>query len=172
MPLAYLFWHWPAEGVDRDGYEERMRRFHLALELPGSRTYRLDEAPYAGRPPEPYEDWYPVEDWSQVGALNERAVSGARREPHDAAAEQAASGAGGIYGLVQAGPVDGSFAAWLQKPGGMRYGEFLARLRAAAPRAAIWQRQMTLGPAPEFGVFASEPLSLPWPATTTRPRLI
>ena len=170
MPLAYVFWHWPAAGVDRDAYEQRVSAFHQALELPGSRTFRLARAPYAGQPAAPYEDWYPVEGWAQLGTLNERAVSGARRDPHDATAALAGQGAGAIYARVQANSVDGRFAAWLSKPVGITYDDFVTELCAATPQAAIWQRQMVLGPAPEFGVFASEPLSLPWPASTTDPR--
>lgn len=170
MPLAYLFWHWPADGVGRDDYEERLRRFHEALELPGSRSFRLRRAPYAGQPAEPYEDWYPVKTWAQLGQLNFRAVSGPRRAPHDATAALAGLGAGGVYALLQPNEVDARHAAWLAKPAGVPYGEFISDLRGAAPEAAIWQRQMVLGPAPEFGVLAVEPLNLPWPARTTRPR--
>lgn len=172
MPLAYVFWHWPADRVDREAYEERIRRFHVALELPGSRTFRLARAPYAGQPPAPYEDWYPVDGWTQIGALNERAVSGARKVPHDATAALAGPGAGAIYALIHAHPVDGSFAAWLSKPAGTTYVDFVDSIRLAAPEATIWQRQLVLGPAPEFAVFASGPRSLPWPASTTDPQPI
>ena len=89
MSLAYLFWHWPAAGTDRAAYEEGLARFHRALGLPGSRTMRLARAPYPGAAPDPYEDAYPVRDWAELGALNERAVTGARKPPHDAAAAHA-----------------------------------------------------------------------------------
>lgn len=170
MQLAYVFWHWPADGADRQAYEERMRAFHAALGLDGSRTYRLDRAPWDGRPPEPYEDWYPVEGWPQLGALNERAVSGARKASHDAAATGAGEGAGGVYRLVRDGTEEVVAAHWLAKPAGATYDAFVPELLERAGGAAVWQRQMVLGPAPEFVVLGAQALDLPWPATVTAPR--
>jgi len=168
--LAYLFWHRPADGTDPGAYEDRLRAFHAALALPGSRTLRLRRAPYDRLAAPAYEDWYPVENWAALGALNDRAVSGPRRAPHDAAAARAAEGDGGVYRLLHGradAPVDE--AAWLAKPSGLPYDAFLAALREAAGDAAIWQRQMVLGPAPEFGVLAPGPVDLPWPAVRTGP---
>ena len=173
MQLAYVFWHWPAPGVDAGDYEERMRTFHAALGLPGSRTFRLDRAPWDGAPAGPYEDWYPVDGWEGLGALNERAVSGRRRAPHAADAVRVADGAGGVYRLVHGVPdaaVDA--AAWFAKPEGAAYDDVLRALREAVPDAAIWQRQMVLGPAPEFAVLGAAPFRLPWPTTATAPRSI
>lgn len=68
----------------------------------------------------------PVDGWSALGALNDRAVTGPRRAPHD----------------------------------------------AAAPGAAVWQRQMVLGPAPEFAVLAPGEVTLPWPSRRTGPQAI
>ena len=173
MPLAYLFWHWPSGDADVAGYEQRMRDFHAALDLPGSRTFRLERAPYDGALPQPYEDWYPVADWQALGELNERAVSGARRSPHDAAAARSAHGAGGVYGLLQ-GNVEApvAHACWLGKPEGMAYLDFHEELAATVPDATVWQRQMVLGPAPEYAVLATGPITLPWPAVQTGPQLI
>ena len=173
MPLAYLFWHWPAGDADRAGYEQRMRDFHAALDLPGSRTFRLERAPYDDALARPYEDWYPVADWAGLGALNERAVSGARRPPHDAVAAQAAGGAGGVYALLQgAAGAPVADAHWLAKPAGMAYEHFHAELAATVPDATIWQRQMVLGPAPEYAVLATRRVTLPWPSTRTGPQPI
>jgi hypothetical protein len=173
MTLAYLFWHWPAHDGAREEYEQRLRDFHAALALDGSRTLRLERAPYDGAPAAPYEDWYPVTGWAELGELNERAVSGGRRAPHDAAATRAQDGAGGVYRLVQgtaSAPV--AHAAWLGKPSGMSYEHFLAELTATVPDATVWQRQMVLGPAPEFAVLATGRVTLPWPSTATRPQAI
>jgi hypothetical protein len=197
VQLAYVFWHWPAGDADRAAYEDRLREFHAALGLDRSRTFRLDRAPWDDPRPEPYEDWYPVAGWEQLGALNERAVSGARRAPHDAAAAAAGDGAGGVYRLIGAAadgastggapPSAGAPAAadaaaagapgepvtrahWLAKPAGLAYDDFLPALLTAARGGAVWQRQMVLGPAPEFAVLGLQALALPWPATLTAPR--
>jgi hypothetical protein len=170
MTLAYVFWHWPQPGIARDEYEQRLRDFHGALELPGSRTFRLEHAPFPGPPGGSYEDWYPVDGWAALGELNERAVSGARRPPHDAAATRAADGHGGVYGLVQGDPAaPAAYAQWLSKPRDTSYERFHAELASSVPDATIWQRQMVLGPAPEYVVLAGRRLALPWASTATRP---
>lgn len=86
--------------------------------------------------------------------LNDAAVSGAHKTPHDRAARAAAGGAGGLY-RFQGGaldPGDAPAAAWLGKPDGIDYAAFEARLRAwtDGARVGLWRRQMVLGPAPEF----------------------
>jgi hypothetical protein len=159
MTLAYVFWHWPAQ---RALYEERMQAFHDALERPGSATFRLDRAPFDDSEP-PYEDWYPVADWTDLGALNDAAVSGPRRAPHDAVAAMSRKGAGGVYRLI-AGDVplgDVAYAAWsVARP-------------AEVPRgAALWQRQLVLGPAPEYAVLAASPFEAVPDAVLTGPRFV
>lgn len=150
--LAYLFWHWPAPHVDVDRYADAVVAFHGALAaaptpgLQGSRVFAVDGAPWVVGE-YTFEDWYFVDDFAALGVLNEAAISGTRREPHDAAARLAAGGAGGVYRRLAAGtlePIDR--ATWLSKPPGMSYPDLLARL----PPGEVWQRQMVLGPAPEF----------------------
>ena len=168
--LAYVFWHLPAAGAA--DYEARLAAFHAALRGAGvpwlgpTATYALESVPWLGGAAG-YEDWYLVDDFAALGALNHAAVSGARRDPHDAAAALAGTGAGGVLGHV-AGPwlpPAAGWAAWLAKPDGMAYETFHAALAAAvADGAAVWQRQMVLGPAPEFCVLAAAPQALPWPA--------
>ncbi|MDQ3739883.1 MAG: hypothetical protein M3389_02960 [Actinomycetota bacterium] len=158
MTLAYVFWHWPAQ---RDHYEERMQAFHDALGRPGSATFRLDVAPF-DEPEPPFEDWYPVADWADVGRLNDEAVSGARTAPHDAVAHASRKGAGGIYRLIEgeAALADVTFAAWTStRP-------------SATPGAAVWQRQLVLGPAPEYAVLGASPVDVPDGAVLTRPRRV
>lgn len=170
--LAYVFWHWPLPTVDPATYAEALVAFHRSLAAappPGmrrSRVFEVDAAPWVPVA-RAYEDWYLVDDFTALGALNEAAVSGARRDPHDAAARRAAGGQGGVYRLVAeatrpvAPPV-----TWCSKPAGVAYAEFLARL----PAGETWQRQMVLGPAPEFCVRGADAAaSLGGVAVTTRP---
>ena len=144
--LAYLFWHRPRADDRRDDYERRLVRFHAALQgaVAGSAAFGIEELPFAGGAG--YEDWYLVEGWAALGALNEAAVSGARRSPHDAVAGMAGEGWGGVYGLVRGRAAAPDAVLWASKPDGESYGSFLERERAES----VWQRQLVLGPAPEF----------------------
>ena len=156
--LAYVFWHEPRTGVEAADYEQRQRAFHAALAddpsegFAGSSLARVGGLPWTGT----YEDWYLVEDWASLGALNEAAVSGRRRVPHDRAAAPAGGGAGGLYRLVagDAGSVEAGSAAWVSKPRGSAYADFVRDLREAAD-GAIWRRQLVLGPGSEFCVLAT-----------------
>lgn len=135
--LAYVFWHRPRPDVDLDRYEHALSLFHDSLENP-SAAFRLDELPFGGREAG-YEDWYLVDDWTALGELNARAVDARHRAGHDAAAELSGHGWGGVYALVR-GPAEPPAAARWQH-------------RAPSdPEVAHWQRQMVLGPAPEFCV--------------------
>ncbi len=160
MTLAYVFWHWPAQ---HDGYETAIERFHAALDRPGTATFHLERAPWASPRDAPYEDWYPVDDWAALGELNDFAISGGRKAPHDAVAQMSRSGAGGVYRRLQEGPPlpEVRFAAWLD--------------RAPDPLpdgAAVWQRQLVLGPAPEYAVLGASPVALDAGGVLTGPRLV
>lgn len=156
--LAYVFWHWPA--VAEEGrYEEALVAFHRSLAasrpdgMRGSRAFAVEAAPWLPVA-RAYEDWYFLDDFAALGTLNEAAVSGARRAPHDGAARLAGGGAGGVYRRISSPvgrPVDR--ITWLAKPAGMSYAELLARL----PAVEVWQRQLVLGPAPEFCLVGSDP---------------
>jgi hypothetical protein len=141
--LAYVFWHRPRAGVEASEYERRVRAFHARLEGP-SASFRINPLPFADG--EGYEDWYLVDGWSELGALNAEAVSGQRRRPHDSAAELASEGWGGVYALLRGAPQPPAAARWFGKPVGESYESFLDRL----PSETLWQRQMVLGPAAEF----------------------
>jgi hypothetical protein len=152
--LAYLFWHWPSPAVEPARYADALVAFHrsLAAAAPpgfrGSRAYELAGAPWlpAARA---YEDWYLLDDFAALGALNDAAVSGARQGTHDAAARLAAGGHGGVYRRLAEGRAPAApWTTWCAKPPGVTYAEFLPRL----PAAETWQRQLVLGPAPEFCV--------------------
>jgi hypothetical protein len=159
VSLAYVFWHWPAANADRDAYEAVARRFHAALGRPGTATFRLGRAPFdSGEPP--YEDWYPVADWAAVGELNDYAVTGDRKPPHDEIADASRKGAGAIFRRLGDGPPlhEVRFAAWTP----------------ARPERLenVWQRQLVLGPAPEYAVLAASPVDVPEGAILTAPVLI
>lgn len=169
--LAYLFWHRPRDDAGDEAYERSLTGFHeaLAADPPegfrDSATFRIGGAPWVDPGPRAYEDWYLLDGSFALDPLNEAAVSGRRRRPHDEAARAAAGGDGGLYRLRSGEPgvAEFRFAAWLTKPPGTDYRDFLSVLEpfAEGPRRSLWQRHMVLGPAPEFCLLAAEPLRLP-----------
>jgi hypothetical protein len=166
--LAYVFWHRPRAGVAAADYEASLDAFHATVGVP-SWFVRLRRAPWAEESGW-YEDWYLVDGWAALGELNAAAVTGPRRAPHDRAAALAADGIAGIYALRVGEPARPAWAAWLAKPEGTAYAAFERELRTAAGAgASVWQRQMTLGPTPEFAVLAPSPRALPSEAVETGP---
>jgi hypothetical protein len=172
--LAYVFWHWRRADVDVEEYESRQRAFHASLAAAplrgfnGSLSVALQRRPWgpgeATREAEVYEDWYLVDDFGAFGVLNDAAVTSSRAAPHDAAASAAAGGAGGAYALRLGAPLYApKHALWFGKPEGMSYGDLLSEIapRLEPLRAALWMRQMVLGPAPEFCLHSETSLSLP-----------
>jgi hypothetical protein len=166
--LAYVFWHRPG-GDQTSAYEARLLAFHAALaEHPpagftGSAALRVQEAPWLPGDGAAYEDWYAVEDWEALGALNAAAVRGERARPHDAVAGQARAGAGAVYGLVDGPPeLVATRTSWLGKPAGADRDAFHAQL--GGPGRSLWMRQMVLGPAPEYAVRSGAPVELPYEA--------
>src|SRR5512144_886027 len=164
--IAYVFWHWPRPDVDPGRYADALLAFHRALAASpppgylGSRVLQVTDAPWTPVSTA-LEDWYFLDDFAALGALNQAAVSGQRREPHDGAARLAQGGAGGVYRCVREGSAAASHATWLDKPADLSYPEFLAQI----PPAELWQRQMVLGPTPEFCLFGAAP-----PERAERPR--
>jgi hypothetical protein len=150
--LAYVFWHWCSLEVEETRYLEALIAFHRALSADpptgfrGSRVVSVESAPWVPVA-HAIEDWYFVDDFAALGALNEAAVTGRRSAPHDGAARLAAGGKGGVYRNLSSGSRAADKVTWLSKPGGLDQKEFLARLPADVE---VWQRQMVLGPAPEF----------------------
>jgi len=168
--LAYVFWHWRREDIEADEYEERQRRFHVALAsapsegLEGSHSFALSGAPWANRGRDAYEDWYLVRGTTALEPLNAAAVSASRKEPHDAAAALAAGGAAGLYTLRLGRVLPAArHARWFAKPAGMPYDELWTMLGPRLKRhgAALWMRFMVLGPGPEFCLQSTGPLDLP-----------
>jgi hypothetical protein len=103
--LAYLLWHRPHEGVERDAYERAAERFHRSLAhappagFRGSALHRVDELPWLSGGG--YEDWYLVEDFAALGVLNAAAVAHGHRGAHDEVARRYGAAAGGLYGLLE-----------------------------------------------------------------------
>jgi hypothetical protein len=171
--LAYVFWHRPAAGVTETAYEQALTRFHRSLAarppagFAGGACLRAATLPWlggegpsrgAGRPG--YEDWYLVEDFAALGVLNAAAVARGHLGAHDEAARRAGSGTGGVYRLLEghAVPADARVAVWIDKPRGAPSPVLGALLGDGmdAARAALWQRQLALGPAPEYCMLAVE----------------
>jgi hypothetical protein len=142
--LAYVFWHRPRRGADLAAYEDAQRAFHSSLETP-SASFRVAELPFEDRG-DGYEDWYLVEDWDGLGQLNRTAVDSARLPAHVRAAAQSAEGWGAVYSLAWGAASIPDGADWLQKPRGESSESFIASLAGTT----VWQRQMVLGPGPEF----------------------
>jgi hypothetical protein len=170
--LAYVFWHWPRPDVPAVAYEAVQRRFHAALGTAppagflGSRSVAVGGAPWAAGGGAAYEDWYLVEGSAALDPLNAAAVSTARQAAHDAAAAVADGGTAGLYLLRLGAAGDPPLTAtWFAKPAGMSYGALFAALRPLvdAEGAALWGRQMTLGPTPEFCLHTVRPVTLPAP---------
>lgn len=177
--LAYVFWHRPAPGILDDEYRGLLVAFHEALRSSAPEGFRRSwvmhtkGATWLGPERRGYEDWYLVDGSHVLDPLNEAAVSGVRKEPHDLVAQRATGGAAGLYRLHSGSPLPSTRAVWLSKPAGMRYGEFYSRMEAwtTAEGVALWRRQMVLGPTSEFCLTSTSAITLPeesTPVVTTR----
>ena len=166
--LEYVFWHQPSDGVDAGRYETALCAFHEAMRrapprgLVRSRTFRVEDAAWlpGGRG---YEDWYEVVDYTSLGLLNQAAVAARLRPAHDAAAALAGFGTAGLYEVVRTAspelPVQ-TACLWTSKPRAQTYEAFWAEVQSQFGTAVdIYQRQMTLGPAPEFCVAGARSLA-------------
>ena len=164
--LAYVFWHRPAEGVAADAYTPLLDRFHrsLAARPPvgfrGSTTFSVTAPNWLGDEPA-YEDWYLVEDFAALGILNEAAIGRGHISAHDAAARAAGPGTSSIYRLLEGTPAldHVRVAVWVDKPRGVESPLLAALLGDGmdSTTAGLWQRQLALGPAPEYCVLAAQP---------------
>lgn len=169
--LAYVFWHWPQPEVDRELYRTHLVEFHQTLarnKPPGfhfSTVFQLSGATWLDTDGSAFEDWYLVDDSAALDPLNDGAVSGACEEPHNRVAREADGGTAGLYRLRD-GKVDLAntrYAIWLSKPSGVSYQSFYELLQPSVKDydAALWGRQMTLGPTTEFCLVSRTPIKLP-----------
>lgn len=158
--LSFLLWHWYLEGVNELEYNRALSAFHTALkENPpegfiDSGVARFDALPWISARGPIYQDWYVISDFTAMGILNEGAVDGPRKAPHDEVAAMAADGIGGLY-MLEVGAPAASRAGhfhWLRKPANRDTPEYLAEIRglADAEGASLWRRQMNLGTTPEY----------------------
>lgn len=172
MTLAYVFWHWKQEPVSASDYEARQAAFQQALRdapSPGfkrSMVLAVRGLPWAASGGAAYEDWYLVDGSVALDPLNDAAVTASRRPPHDHAAAAAAGGTAGLYRLRAGAPLKApAQATWFSKPDGTSYAALDALLApiCAGGNAALWCRNMVLGPGPEFCLQATKPVTLPAP---------
>lgn len=177
--LGYVFWHAPAEGVDAARYEDALGAFHRSLAhsppfgFEGSTAFRIGTPPWeASRGATPrgapasgwYEDWYLVEDFSALGVLNEAAVARGHRSSHDRAAKHLGSATAGVYRLIEGEALSAESlgecrrATWVEPSGATNAAEIGALLGDGMDpsSSSMWQRQLVLGPAPEFCVLSRE----------------
>jgi len=177
--LAYVFWHRPRARAQAEVYAKKLIAFQSSLKAhpPGgfveALSFRIPGSPWSRRPGRAFEDWYLVRDFSCLGLLNAAAVTTPNKRPHDEVASDAAVGTGGLYRRAAGGLGlrDAQFATWIRKPAGKSYQSFfddLGELRREGP-ICLWQRQMVLGPAPEFCLHSGRRLDLP---SELRPRTI
>src|SRR5918912_1052048 len=145
--LAYLFWHWPADAAQSPEYERLQQDFHRSLAeagidgFQGSTSFRIDgQAAWLGGAPA-YVDWYLLQTSAGLDALNEAAVAGVRKGPHDVLARAMGAGAGSL--LQARTPVDfpavraARWATWLAKPRGMPYDPFYQRLAPVSTQHGV-----------------------------------
>jgi hypothetical protein len=169
-PLSYVFWHWPRSGVGQRTYERKLVAFQDSLKAHGpdglmdALSYRVPALPWRSRSGS-FEDWYVVRDFHSLGALNDAAVADASRKAHEEIAKDASGSAGGLY-MLRRGDLrlsEARLATWIRKPPGTSYQAFLERLSECVGdrRTDLWQRQMVMGPAPEFCLHSEGRLDLP-----------
>jgi hypothetical protein len=173
--LAYVFWHWPQPGVDIETYVEHLVGFHRTLGankpvgFQGSRVFRFSGASWLQTKGEAFEDWYLVDDSAALDRINEAAVTGPCEAPHNLVAREAAGGTAGLYRLRRGEIFDDvHYAVWLSKPDRMSYADFYATLDPIVAGAALWGRQMTLGPTTEFVIHSANPIQLPESLTASQ----
>jgi hypothetical protein len=168
--LAYIFWHRPNPQVERNAYEDAIKRFQGALlrhpspGLLGGASYRVEPLPWLGDEPG-YEDWCLLQGSWAMDPLNAFAVAGERQPSHDVVAAQMGSGAGGLYTHVwgEECKAPESTVVWMTRPRGIQWQPALEPVRAAVPNATFWRRQMVLGPGREFAVEVPGSATIPVP---------
>ena len=175
--LAYVSWHRPAAGVDRDAYEQAIEGFHrsLAHRVPsgcrGSTAFRAATLPWLGSSEEQapegdggYEDWYLLDSWTAVGVLEEAAISRGHISAHDVAARLAGIATSSIYRLSEGHPdlAHTCLGVWVARAPGHASPTIGDLLGDGMDRqsAGLWRRCLGLGVAPEYCLLAADPSSV------------
>ncbi|MGA2663580.1 MAG: hypothetical protein ABSF83_01370 [Nitrososphaerales archaeon] len=181
--FAYVFWHWPRPEIPADVYEAKLASFLRTLRSSSRPSGLVDVLSFRVAGPLPwgpqhgslYEDWYVAESFAALGALNDAAVSGEARGPHDSVARDYMKGAGGILRSLSGDlPLrDARFATWVEKPAGTTYQSFYDEVAAITGgdgkketggrrrRTDLWRRQMVLGPSSQFCVHGDGRIQFP-----------
>ncbi len=174
--LAYVFWHWPQPTVDPQIYRNNLLNFHRTLVahkpqgFHNSTIYLIGEASWLDTTGPAYEEWYLLDNTAAMDPLNEGAVSGPCELPHNTVARDAAGGIAGLYRLQigSASLSNKKVAVRFSKPQGVSYQNFFAGMRQNLSKgAALWQRQMTLGPTTEFCLLCESQSDIPSGVTGT-----
>ena len=163
--LAYVFWHRPVAGVAPEAYTALLERFQrsLAARPPAgfvsSACFAAPAPNWLGEEPA-FEDWYVVEDYAALGVLNEAAVGRAHISAHDAAAARCRRGHRRDLPSARGQPRRWrTRARCLDRQTARVEAPLLAALLGdgmEGARAGLWQRQLALGPAPEYCLLAVE----------------
>ncbi len=169
--MAYVLWHWPPPRTSQTSYDGKLVAFHesLAANAPEGLmdvlSFRVKGLPWVKPRSQCREDWYLVSDFEALGALNEAAVAAPNRESHDEVARASAGLAAGLYRLREGQPRlrSARFATWIRKPARTAYQAFFDHIADLVGDLStdLWQRQMVLGPTPEFCVHSERRLDLP-----------
>ena len=180
--LAYVFWHWPRPEIPDNTYERKLASFLNSLNsasCPGlveAMSFRVDDLPWSPQRGGLYEDWYLVESFSALGALNEAAVAGESRNPHDSIAKDYMKGAGGIFKTISGSLRlrDSLHATWVEKTIGPSYQAYYEELATVVGgrRTELWRRQLVLGPSPQFCIHSEEALEVPEEYRPIKSRLL
>jgi hypothetical protein len=158
------------ELVSSKTYENALITFHRSLYnfgvkgYIGSQTFKIEGAYWMGASESGYEDWYLLKDSSVMDKLNQAAVSGSVKDPHNTAAHMATSLHAGLYVIKSPYPsfLSGKSAVWFTKPREMDLNQILSNYGNSNDNIGdLWMRLMVLGPTPEYCIVSENRIELP-----------